>query len=143
MVNKDKWYIEVHELMDLLASNDYIVNDYREGNPQAMGLVALALMRLKTYEYDELKKNIDDDEDNIQDRKNFLNNLKSTVKIYENDSPDSSSFQILNALLEETIVRLKKLGEETEAIEIIYTYLSNANSEWREMNRKIAQLGKE
>jgi hypothetical protein len=140
MVNGNKWYIEVHELMELLESNDLIITEYRDGNVQAIGLLALALMKLKPHEYDEIKKNIDDDEDNISARKDFLQNLKGTINVYKKDSPTSDSFQVLNALIEETMTRLQKLGEDPKAIEIIYTYLSEANNEWRKMNKKISEL---
>lgn len=140
MVNGNKWYIEVHELMELLESNDLAITEYRDGNVQAIGLLALALMKLKPHEYDEIKKNINDDEDNISARKDFLQNLKGTINVYKKDSPTSDSFQVLNALIEETMTRLQKLGEDPKAIEIIYTYLSEANNEWRKMNKKISEL---
>lgn len=140
MVNGNKWYIEVHELMEFLESNDLAITEYRDGNVQAIGLLALALMKLKPHEYDEIKKNINDDEDNISARKDFLQNLKGTINVYKKDSPTSDSFQVLNALIEETMTRLQKLGEDPKAIEIIYTYLSEANNEWRKMNKKISEL---
>lgn len=137
MVNKDKWYIEVHELLDLLKSDNTAVAEYRQGNMQALGFVALALIELKPYEYDEIMENRDSDDDAATDRKNFVNNLKGTVNIYKKDRPDSGSFRVLNAIVEETINRLKDLGENQESIEIIYSVLNDANIEYRNLQKKI------